>query len=287
MPFVRRNGVRIHYEVAGSGPALLLLEGLGYGLWMWSKQRPALARHFTLVMPDHRGNGQSDKPDEPYTIRLLAEDALAVLNELGMERAHVLGVSLGGMVALELAVYFPERVRGLVLASTTPGGPHADPMPRVTQEAWLAARTLPPREGLRAAMALAFGSGYMETHPDEVEWILTERLRAPQPDHAWLRQLQAAWQFDVFDALGGIEHPALVIAGSEDRVVPTSNAHVLAGRIPNARLVVFEGAGHLVFWERAEEFNAEVIRFLREVDRNEVSAQDGDHSHAHERGGMS
>ncbi len=282
MPFIRRDGVRIYYEVAGSGPALLLLEGLGYGLWMWSKQRPVLAHRFTLVMPDHRGNGQSDKPDTPYTVRLLAEDALAVLDELGVERAHVLGVSLGGMVALELVLHAPERVLGLVLVSTTPGGAASQPMPPATQEAWLAARTLPPREGLRAAMALAFGPGYMEAHPDEVEWILDERLRAPQPDHAWLRQLQAASQFDVADELGRIQHPTLVIAGSEDRVVPTSNAHLLASLIPSAQLVVLEGAGHLVFWERAEEVNAEVARFLQEVDRSQSV-----HPYTKEGGGVS
>jgi len=125
------------------------------------------------------------------------------------------------------------------------------------------------REGQGGAQALAFGPGYMEAHPDEVEWILDERLRAPQPDHAWLGQLQAALQFDVFDALARIRHPTLVIAGSEDRVVPTSNAHLIASRIPNARLVVFEGAGHLVIWERAEEVNAEVARFLQKVDRSQ------------------
>jgi pimeloyl-ACP methyl ester carboxylesterase len=262
VPYARRDGVQLYYEVEGQGPPLLLLEGLGYGLWMWYRQRPALRAHFTLVLPDHRGVGRSDKPDEPYTIGILAEDALAVLDAAGVGRTHVLGVSMGGMVALDLALRHPERVDRLVLVSTTPGGPQAEPMPQATLDALLAARALPGREGLRAAMALAFAPGYPEAHPEEVERILDWRVEQPQPAYAWARQFQAAASFDVSGRLHEVTHPTLVVAGSADRVLPASNSALLGRRLRNGRVHVFEGAGHLVFIERADEFNALVVGFL-------------------------
>lgn len=263
MPYAPLNGIRLYYEEEGSGPPLLLLEGLGYALWMWFRQRPALRQHFRLVLPDTRGVGLSDIPPGPYTIDLFAADALALLDHLAMPRAHVLGVSMGGMVAQALALRSPDRVERLVLVSTTPGGPAAAPMPPRTAEALLAARTLPPREGLRAAMALAFSDGYVAAHPAEVEQILDWRLERPQPPEAWMWQLQAGQAFDVSARLHEIRHPTLVVAGSADRVLPVANAYLLASRLPHATLHIFAGAGHLVFIEQADAFNRLVVAFLR------------------------
>ncbi|MDR5682651.1 MAG: alpha/beta fold hydrolase [Armatimonadota bacterium] len=262
MPYAQVNGIRLYYEEEGTGPPLLLLEGLGYALWMWFKQRPALRRRFHLIAPDNRGVGLSDKPDAPYTIDLFADDAAALLDHLGVRRTHVLGVSMGGMIALNLSLRHPDRVDRLVLVNTTPGGPDAVPMPPQTAQALLAARALPPREGLRAAMALAFSPPYMQSHPEEIERIVDWRLQNPQPPEAWMRQFAAGQAFDVSSRLHEVRHPALVIAGSDDRVLPPANAQLLADRLPNAERVVFEGTGHLLFIERSEEFNRLVEEFL-------------------------
>ncbi|MDQ7828761.1 MAG: alpha/beta fold hydrolase [Armatimonadota bacterium] len=263
MPYAHLNGIRLYYEEEGSGPPLLLLEGLGYALWMWFRQRPALRQHFRLVLPDTRGVGLSEAPPGPYTIDLFASDAVALLDHLEIPRAHVLGVSMGGMVAMALALHYPERVERLVLVNTTAGGPEAVPMPPETLQALLAARALPPRDGLRAAMALAFATGYMAAHPEEVEQILDWRLARPQSPEAWAWQFQAGQAFDLSAHLREIRHPTLVVAGSADRVLPVANAALLADRLPHARLRVFEGGGHLVFIEQAEAFNRLVVDFLR------------------------
>jgi pimeloyl-ACP methyl ester carboxylesterase len=265
VPYAHLNGIGLYYEEEGSGPPLLLLEGLGYALWMWFRQRPVLRQHFRLVLPDTRGVGLSEAPPGPYTIDLFASDAVALLDHLGIPRAHVLGVSMGGMIAMALALQYPERVERLVLVNTTAGGPEAVPMPPETLQALLAARALPPRDGLRAAMALAFATEYMAAHPEEVEQILDWRLARPQSPEAWAWQFRAGQAFDISPHLREIRHPALVVAGSADRVLPVANAVLLADRLPRARLRVFEGGGHLVFIEQAEAFNRLVVDFLREA----------------------
>ena len=119
----------IKWDSQGDGPALLLIQGLGYGRWGWDPVAPGLAERHRVLSFDNRGIGESEKPEGPYTARMMADDALQVLDEAGVERAHVVGASLGGMIAQELAVLAPERVDRLVLCCTTPGGPDAFPLP--------------------------------------------------------------------------------------------------------------------------------------------------------------
>src|SRR5205807_3418957 len=133
----------------GSGMPLLLIQGLGYGRWSWEPSLPGLAERHRVVYFDNRGIGESDKPAGPYTARAMAGDALQVLDDAGVDRAHVLGASLGGMIAQELAVAAPERVDKLVLCCTTPGGAATVPMPQVTVDLFAEAATLPPEVALR------------------------------------------------------------------------------------------------------------------------------------------
>ena len=137
------RGVRIVWEERGSGPPLLLIQGLGYARWSWEPVLPGLAERFRVISFDNRGIGESDKPAGPYTAREMADDALQVLDEAGVERAHVLGASLGGMIAQELAVAAPERVERLVLCCTTPGGAATVPMPEVTVRLFAESGALP------------------------------------------------------------------------------------------------------------------------------------------------
>ena len=239
---VRPDGCRIHYALFGDpgSPVLTLLEGIGADIAGWRRSIPALARELRVVAIDHRGNGASDDPPGPCTMTTFVEDALAVLDELGVDRAHVYGQSFGGMVAQEMALTHTDRVRTLVLAGTDPGPAHASAV---------ADRTVPKGEPWRALYA----PGFPEAHPDAV--AEDRRTAAAQPPHerGQRRQWEAMQRWDAFDRLPRIAVPTLVLHGTEDRVIAPGNAELLARRIPGAELQLLEGAGH-VFWSERPEF---------------------------------
>jgi pimeloyl-ACP methyl ester carboxylesterase len=259
-PLQAANGeVRIAYEVRGDGSPLLLMQGLGYGRWGWEPVVEGFAGDFRTLVYDNRGIGDSDVPPGPYTARQLAEDALAILEAEGIERADVVGTSLGGMAAQELAIGFPERVGRLVLACTTRGGPSAHPMPQQTVDLMLRAPTLPPEEALRLFVENALSPGAPEAL---VERILALRLANPFDPEGWQAQAAAGLGFDAGDRLGEIQAPTLVVTGTEDAVVDPRNSELLVESIPDARLVRVAG-GHLFFWEDPSRFVSVVKEFLR------------------------
>jgi 3-oxoadipate enol-lactonase len=253
------GGIRIAYEVRGSGDPLLLMHGLGYGRWGWEPVLDAFADDFRVLFYDNRGIGDSDVPPGPYTARQLAEDAVAVLDAEGLGEADVVGTSLGGMAAQELAIGFPERVRRLVLACTTPGGLSSHPMPQQTVELMLAAPTLPPETALRRFVENALAPGVRE---ELVERILALRLANPFDPEGWQAQAAAGATFDAFDRLSRIQAPTLVVTGTDDAVVDPRNSELLAEGIAEATLRQVPG-GHLFFWEDPTRFVTLVKEFLQ------------------------
>jgi 3-oxoadipate enol-lactonase len=253
------TGVRIAWEAAGDGPPLLLIHGLGYARWGWGPVLAPLAERFRVLSFDNRGIGESDAPPGPYTARELADDAAAVLDAADVPRAHVVGTSLGGMVAQELALAYPERVDRLVLACTTPGGPQAHAMPERTVALIQEAATLAPEVALHRFVENALATDAPE---GLVERIFRLRLDHPPDPAGWQAQAAAGATFDAFERLGEIAAPTLVLHGTDDGVVDTRNAALLAERIPDARVELFEGTGHLFFWEQPERFVRAVEEFL-------------------------
>jgi 3-oxoadipate enol-lactonase len=257
------DDVTLHAEVAGDGPPLLLIQGLGYATWAWQRQVPALAGLATTIAFDNRGSGRSDKPDAPYSIGLLADDALAVLSELGPAPADVAGFSMGGYVALTLAHRYPDAVRSLTLLATTCGGEGALGVPEETKAAWRRASSLDPAAFARETMPLSFAPGWADEHPDELERWLVARLAHPTPPFAWRRQYAACEAFlEHGIAAEKIAQRALVVHGTADRVVPYANAGLLAARLPECRLVRLDGAGHLALLERPDDVNTAIARHL-------------------------
>ncbi len=245
--------IRIAWERHGEGPALLLIQGLGYARWGWEPVVPPLARSFDVILFDNRGIGGSDTPPGPYTTTAMADDALQVLDEAGVERAHVLGTSLGGMVAQELALAAPRRVDRLVLACTTPGGPNAHPMPAVTME------LLQRRASLREYVENAL---FPAVRPELVDRIVSHREAEAQGYDAWAAQAAAGAAFDAYDRVGAIAAPTFVLHGDGDTVVDPRNAALLAELIPGSRLSLYPALGHLFFWNEPERFAREVTEFL-------------------------
>lgn len=252
MAVTTTNGVRLYYEEGGEGPPLLIISGTGADL----RNRPSplewpLASSFRLVAYDQRGLGQSDQPEQPYTMAEYADDAVAILDAVGLDRAHVLGVSFGGMVAQELAIRHPARVDRLVLACTSSGGAGRPSYPLHDLAG------LPDEERTALMMELSdsrWSKGWVAANSERAAKI-RESFRRPPPSPGALRQLEARRHHDTWDRLPEIAAPTLVCAGRYDGIAPVANSEALVSRIPGSGLRVFEG-GHLFLAQDPQAFAA-------------------------------
>ena len=263
MPYVQANGISIYYESQGEGEPLFLIAGLGATHELWELQAPSYARWYRVVTFDNRGAGDSDKPQEPYSIALFADDTAALMDSLGIERAHVYGQSMGGIIAQEFALRHPQRVRCLVLGCTTFGGPNSV-LPSPEAAAVLSGMpNLPEEQAVDRVLEVFYSPRYRCEHPEEARQRIQSYFPLRTPPDAYARQLMACLTFDAYDRLPQIAAPTLVINGSEDILLPSENSRIIAERIPGAELVLFPEAGHLYFHEVPEEADAAVFDFLR------------------------
>jgi pimeloyl-ACP methyl ester carboxylesterase len=272
MATARINGIDIYYEVHGQGEPLLLIMGLGANTTGWFKQVPEFASQYQVIAFDNRGAGRSDKPDEPYSLGQMADDALGLLDHVGIGSAHVFGMSLGGMIAQELVLRQPQRVRGLVLGGTTAGGPTAIFAGPEVVQTFISLGGMPLIQAIEAGLALIYSESYIKEKKGELvrRMILNAHLTAPM--WAIQRQFMAIVGFDTTARLPEIKAPTLVLAGTADRVMPLENSRALATGIAGARLVELEGAGHGFLVEKATEANAAVLSFLGEQRKAEAAA---------------
>lgn len=234
MPNVKINDIDMYYEVHGEGKPLLLIAGLGSGVTLFANSIPPFSKDREVIAFDNRGAGRTDKPDVPYTIEMMADDTAGLLTALDVKRADVLGVSMGGRIAMELAIRYPEVVRGLILVSTSA---------RVNRET-------------RASLGLRFGK-------------LTKMITgsgafggSPQPYHAFIHQLEASAKFDCTDRLGAISAPTLVMRGDRDTLAPKDLVEEVHSGIKGSRLVEFKG-GHIFFLWENKRFTEAVLEFLK------------------------
>jgi 3-oxoadipate enol-lactonase len=261
MPVLNLQGLALYYEVTGTGLPLLLIHGLGSSSRNWEKQVELFAKEYTVITPDLRGHGRSSRPPGPYCIRDFAEDIVALIRTLRVEPLHVVGTSMGGMVALELAIYFPELVRSLTIVNSYPEM-RIDTLHKRMQ-VW--------RRSLFFGMLGMRGMG-----------VLLSRHLFPIPDKVGLRRLfiqrwaendkralrasaRAILNWDVERYLGEIGCPVLVMASDRD-YRPLEEKQAYATKMPNARMAVIEDARHAVALERPEEFNTVLGEFLAEMD---------------------
>lgn len=263
----------MYYEEHGSGFPLLLINGLGSDHLEWLHQLPAFEARFRVIVFDNRGTGETDVPPGPYTTARMADDAASLLRALGIPRAHVLGVSLGGMIAQEVALRHPGMVDGLVLGCTGPGG---DLSVRPSPEAMAAfalAKGDDPETELRRMLPFLYTDTCIRERPGETEGFVRRRLDHPTPTEGYLAQLSAAVTHDASSRLEKILARTLVISGDADRLVNWENSLRLANRIPGAKLVVLPGAPHRLFAETADAFNREVLSFLQNRDVHKTSPE--------------
>ena len=268
MPTVNVNGLTLAYETHGSGEPLVLISGIGYDRWEWHKMAPGLAEHFTVIVFDNRGVGQTDKPAGPYTAQLLADDTAGLIQALGLRRAHVMGHSMGGFIAQALALSHPDKIDKLILAATNFGGPHHIP---ITPEAMAVLTDVKsdPVTRFKNGLGVSTAPGYADQHPDMIEAWLAWRVQNPIDPAAY--QAQLAIGLGLLSAetcferkLKHIAASTLILFGAHDKVVPPGNAELLAREIPNSSIEILPDAGHFFPIETPEAANATIIRFLSE-----------------------
>ena len=263
MAMVRVGDVNLYCEEWGSGEPLLLIMGMGANTTDWEPQIQALCKEHRLIAFDNRGSGRSDRPDEPVTMERLADDAVALLDSFGVERSHVFGMSMGGMIAQELALRHPQRLLTLILGATMCGGLNAvhPPMKRIMK--WIGTRDLPPREAAEAGLPFLYSQKFIDDMKEDLinSSLRTAHLRAPKDTIH--HQLTAITRFDSYDRLPSIQAPTLVMTGSADLLVPAENSRILANRIPQAEFVEFGGMGHGFLRESSSRVNETLLTFLR------------------------
>jgi pimeloyl-ACP methyl ester carboxylesterase len=260
MPHTTRDGVRLYWEESGHGEPLLLIMGLGATHEWWGRVTPAVAPHFRTIVFDNRGVGKSDVPPGPYSIPEMADDAVAVLDAAGVESAHVFGASMGGMIAQEVALRHPSRVRSLILGCTACGGRETTNAKREVLDA-LGARAVTTREeALRIMVPYIFDAA---TPRALVEEDIALRMRTHVPNEGYFAQLQAirSWS-GTHQRLSTLSMPVLVIHGETDDLVPPENGRVIARAIPNSRLVMLPHASHIFFTDQFAAASKAILSFL-------------------------
>jgi 3-oxoadipate enol-lactonase len=261
MPHLANQGAKIFWDEQGHGEPILLIMGLGYTAHMWHRTRPLLAPRFRTIAFDNRGVGRGDIPAGPYPIALMASDAAAVLDAAEVKTAHVFGVSMGGMIAQELALQYPQRVRSLILGCTAAGGPTAvRSEPEVTH--MLKARAeMAPEQAAEAALPFIYDVG---TPRERIEEDLAiRRPWLPRPE-SYLAQLQGILAWESYSRLPAIGAPTLVIYGENDRLVAPGNGKIIAERIPDAELVVIPRASHIFATDQPELAHHAILKFLKD-----------------------
>ncbi|MBU2548580.1 MAG: alpha/beta hydrolase [Proteobacteria bacterium] len=266
MPKTRVNDIDMYYEVHGQGQPLVMIRGFGSNAGHWYAQIPALAPHFQVVIFDNRGIGRTDQPDSPYSISMMAEDTVGLMTALGLERVHVLGMSMGGMIAQRIAIDHPERVKGLVLVCTHCGG---DQLVRASDEVLGIfseyVMTGTPEAAARTPECL-FAPDTVAKRPEIVRGYQAVSAEHPPSLQSMMNQFAAVQGHDTFHDLPRVQAPTLVLTGDLDVLIPPENSRILAERIPGARLRIIEGGAHQFTVEQADAFNQAVLDFLQALE---------------------
>ncbi len=258
MPTARVHNIKLDYDLAGSGEPLVLIHGAQSDRSVFDSLLPAFTERFQVLSFDQRGVGGSSKPDVPYSIAMIADDTAALMEAVGTPRAHVFGVSMGGMIAQELALRHPDRVRTLVIGCSTAGGPHAIGLEDDASRAAYSTEDLPAPERARALAETIFTRGYLDAHPEVVASLTAAREKNPLEPAPFARRMQATLAHDTYDRLPKISCPTLVITGKDDAIISWQNSKLIAERLPDVRLVLLEPAGH-GFWIEQRERTLEAL----------------------------
>jgi len=263
MGYVNVNGVNLYYEIYGEGEPLVFIEGLAQQLIMWKYQIEELQKYFKLVLFDLRGNGKSDKPISGYSVDIFADDTIGLIRELKLEKPNILGVSLGGFIALKVLHKAGDEINKAILVNTAYGGPnYIPPSMEVLNIMLTGGGGKTPFEKGFNSLSLGFTEKFVKEKREVIEEIVNSLLENPQPPYAYQGQAMAGANFNMEKEVEEIKNEVLVIIGEKDKVVPKENGINLKNKLKNSKLHIIKDAGHLCFIEKYEEFNEVVKNFL-------------------------
>lgn len=266
MPRTQAGSINLNYETSGEGEPLLLIMGFGMPGAAWIPMIP-LMPGFKCIYFDNRGTGDSDKPQGPYTVADMAEDAGNLLSALDIPRAKIYGVSMGGMIAQELAIRRPENVIKVVLGCTTPGAPHGKaPEPEVVAKLadGLKLMTSDPDKAFDMIMPILYPVEFVAAHPGlKALMVMGAKMAPPTPSETIDRLLAGLPQFDVYDRLPQIKCPVLIVHGDSDMLVPSANAAIIKNQISQAEIFMIPNAGHGYQAADPEGIHQKIVDWLK------------------------
>ncbi len=264
MPSQTVNGISIYYEEKGQGEPLLLLNGLAFPHDLWFAQIEDLSKDFRVIAIDNRGIGRTDKPDEPYSIAQMASDTVGLMSALGIEKAHLAGLSMGGFIAQEIALTHPQRIGRLILIATSLGGARSwEEGKPFWEKVFAEVKGKTAEQIYRLDLTMMTAPGFAESSPEILEKAVCLRLRHVQPLHAFMRQQAACAGFDSCDRAARISQPTLIILGDSDPIFPMALADDLRRALPAAKMTIYENCGHAIHLEKPERLSSDIRHFLK------------------------
>jgi len=262
MPKVKINDINMYYEIHGEGFPLVMILGAVQNIFWWHPNLiNKLSEKFKVILFDNRGAGRTDKPRIDYSIKLFVEDTVGLMDALKIEKAHVFGHSMGGYIAQELVLNYPEKVGKLILCSTSCGGSKeviGDQGSLITRQ-WNQYKIF---ELINSIMEIFFTKEFIQNNPKEVKEIYQKIVKNPIPIHAFRRQLEADHGLNSWVKLKGIKSPTLILHGKEDRDTPPQNADILADIIPGSKKIIFEDSSHGPHLDNVEKLTQVMLDFL-------------------------
>ncbi|MGC8657640.1 MAG: alpha/beta fold hydrolase [Desulfomonilaceae bacterium] len=272
MPYCQQDKLNIYYEIHGQGSPLVMIRGLGSNADHWYAQTEFFAKFFKVLIFDNRGIARSSDPGEDYTVPAMAADTVGLMDALKLKMAYVMGLSMGGMIAQELAINYPDRIKGLVLVCTHCGGSRqTQPSAEVSALFKEMVYENSPEAKVNAATTL-FHLHTLKNFPEIPKYYSDVSLKNPASTEILIKQWGAVLQHDTYSRLPRIGAPTLVLSGDGDVLIPPENSKILAERIPNAELEIVPNAGHQVLIEQAALCNEAILNFLRRCE-NQWSAR--------------
>ena len=265
MPTTKVGDIDIYYEIHGEGEPLLLINGYGQYSGHWAGLVPIFSREYKVIIFDNRGTGRSDKPKLEYTAKMMAADAKGLLDAIGIKRAHIFGVSMGGMISQEFALNYPDTVISLILGCTECGGKHAVKQSREQLDFLFGPEMAkrPVEERARLTAPWLWSQEFIDKHPQAVDVYVEITAKYPTPTRGYACQASVIRTIETYDRLPQIKAPTLVIAGDSDRIIPHENSKIIASRIPGTELVILKNSGHGFFGDAARESITAILGFLK------------------------
>jgi len=265
LPKVKVNDINVYYEIHGEGFPFIMIRGLGSNIDWWNPEfLDAMSKNFKTIIFDNRGVGRTDKPDIEYSVEMFADDTIGLMDVLDIDRANVLGYSMGGMIAQEIVLKYPERIEKLVLCATSCGGAKKVlPSPEVIERLMKGAEGMTPEEGAEQTIQLTFTEEFIKNNPDVIERECQAILKNSTPDFSFQRQVDAISKFNAGRRLKKVNTPTLILQGKKDVLIPPKNAEILAKLIPESRISYIDDSGHAMFSQNPELVIKILLEFLK------------------------